>query len=121
MDGRFARSSGRGARLWRVRLGAAPRSRSEFDSLRTWRVTLLVLPLTIAHKRCDGARPILENSTACQIIDANYLVSGLAGCAFFGVWLVGFGVNYPLVETNGTALLLVDSASAGFRILHGFK
>jgi hypothetical protein len=73
-------------------------------------------------KRWDGARPILENSTACQIIDAIYLVSGPAGCALFlGVWLVGFGVNYPLVETNGTALLLVDSASAGFRILHGFK
>ena len=50
----------------------------------------------------DGARPILENSTACQIIDAIFcprsgawLVAPFCGC---GWW--GFGVSYPLVETN---------------------
>ena len=46
---------------------------------------------------------------------------GLLVALFCGVWLVGFGVSYPLVGTDWTALLLVDSASAGFRILHGFK
>ena len=87
-------SSGRlvaGARLWRVRPGAAPRSRSEFDSQAGPAGNFEGLPRRHGSLSwCDGVCPILENSTACQIIDANYLVSGPGWLRSLWVWLVGF-------------------------------